>query len=111
MKISARFDVQNQKWKLGWGGAPSLMVDKCKDINGRQQLSIVIRFIADLNNRRIDTWNVVKEYFLAFLALDKFDVETLANKIVDFLNNLNIPLEWCICLYFDRWQWLFLFFY
>ena len=31
------------------------MADECKDISGRQQLSIVIRFIGDLNNRRIDT--------------------------------------------------------
>ncbi|CAF4244083.1 unnamed protein product [Rotaria magnacalcarata] len=79
----------------------ALMADECKDISGRQQLSIVIRFIGDLNNRRIDTSNVVKEYFLGLVALDKFDAETLANKIVDFLNNLNIPLESCICLCFD----------
>ena len=77
------------------------MADECKDISGRQQLSIVIRFIGDLNNRRIDTSNIVKEYFLGFVALDKFDAETLANKIVDFLNDLNIPLESCICLCFD----------
>ena len=77
------------------------MADECKDINSRQQLSIVIRYIGDLNNRRIDISNVVKEYFLGFVASDKFDAETLANKIVDFLNNLNIPLESCICLCFD----------
>jgi len=77
------------------------MADECRDISGRQQLSIVIRFVRDLNNRTINTSNVVKEYFLGFVALKEFDAATLANKIVEFLNNLNIPLQSCICLCFD----------
>lgn len=77
------------------------MADECRDISGRQQLSIVIRFVHDLNDRKIDASNVVREYFLGFVALDEFDAETLANKMIDFLNRLNISLELCICLCFD----------
>jgi hypothetical protein len=77
------------------------MADECRDISGRQQLSIVIRFVRDVNDRKIDASNVVKEYFLGFVALDEFDAETLANKIVDFLKSLNISLDACICLCFD----------
>ncbi len=77
------------------------MVGEWKDISGKQQLSIVIRVVRDLNNRTIDSLNVVKEYFLGFVALEEFDAETLANKIVEFLNRLNISLQSCICLYFD----------
>ncbi|CAF1489191.1 unnamed protein product, partial [Didymodactylos carnosus] len=79
----------------------ALMADECRDISGRQQLSIVIRFVRDVNDPKIDASNVVKEYFLGFVALDEFDAETLANKIVDFLKSLNISLHACICLCFD----------
>ena len=79
----------------------ALMADECRDVSGRQQLSIVIRFVRDLNNRTINTSNVVKEYFLGFVALEQFDAATLAQKIVEFLDSLNIPLQSCICLCFD----------
>jgi len=77
------------------------MTDECRDVSGRQQLSIVIRFVRDLNNRIINTSNVVKEYFLDFVVLEEFDAATLAQKIVEFLDSLNIPLLSCICLCFD----------
>ncbi len=77
------------------------MADECRDISGTQQLSIVLRFVRDLDSRTIDSSNVVKEYFLGFIALQEFDAATLANKIVEFLNDLNIPLKSCICLCFD----------
>jgi hypothetical protein len=78
------------------------MADECRDISGTQQLSVVIRFDGDLNNRTIDSSNVMKQYFLGFIPLQQFDVVTLADKIVEFLNNLNISLQSCICLCFDR---------
>ena len=77
------------------------MADECRDVSGRQQLSIVIRFARDLNNRTINNSNVVKEYFLGFVALEEFDAATLAQKIVEFLDSLNIPLQSGICLCFD----------
>jgi Domain of unknown function (DUF4371) len=77
------------------------MADECRDISGRQQLSIVIRFVRDLNNRTINTSLVVKEYFLGFVALEAFDAAALSEKIIEFLNSLNIPLQSCICLCFD----------
>jgi hypothetical protein len=77
------------------------MADECRDISGTQQLSIVIRFVRDLDSRTIDSSNVVKEYFLGFIALQEFDAATLANKIVEFLNDLDIALKSCICLCFD----------
>ena len=77
------------------------MADECRDITGAQQLSIVIRFVSGLKNRTIDSSTVVKEYFLGFIRLEAFDAPALANKIVEFLNSLNIPLQSCICLCFD----------
>ncbi|CAF5145321.1 unnamed protein product, partial [Rotaria magnacalcarata] len=66
-----------------------------------QQLSIVIRFVPNSNNSTTDKKHVVKEYFLGFIPLEKFDATTLANNIVEFLNHWKIPLESCICLCFD----------
>ncbi|CAF3808597.1 unnamed protein product, partial [Rotaria sp. Silwood1] len=79
----------------------ALMADECRDISGTQKLSIVIRFVPDLNNSSIDFSSFVKEYFLGFVPLEEFDAITLAENIVEFLKNLNIPLESCICLCFD----------
>ncbi|CAF4427856.1 unnamed protein product, partial [Rotaria magnacalcarata] len=79
----------------------ALMADECRDISGTQQLSIVIRFVPNSNNSTTDKKHVVKEYFLGFIPLEKFDATTLANNIVEFLNHWKIPLESCICLCFD----------
>ncbi|CAM4956510.1 unnamed protein product, partial [Rotaria socialis] len=79
----------------------ALMADECRDIRGTQQLSIVIRFVPNSNNCTTDKNYVVKEYFLGFIPLEKFDATTLANNIVEFLNHWKIPLESCICLCFD----------
>lgn len=77
------------------------MADECRDISGNQQLSIVIRFVYHQKNHVIDCSNIVKEYFIGFVRLEKFDANTLSMKIVEFLNKMNIPLESCICLCFD----------
>ncbi|CAF2855335.1 unnamed protein product [Rotaria sp. Silwood2] len=77
----------------------ALMADECRDISGTQQLSIVIRFVPNSNNCTTDKNYVVKEYFLGFIPLEKFDATTLANNIVEFLNHWKIPLESCICLF------------
>lgn len=77
------------------------MADECRDISGVQQLSIVIRFVPGPNKSTVDKASVVKEYFLGFIPLQQFDAQTLANKIVEFLNYWKIPLESCICLCFD----------
>lgn len=77
------------------------MADECRDISGTQQLSIVIRFVPNLSGGTFDARYVVKEYFLGFIPLEKFDAATLANKIIEFLNYWKIPLENCICLCFD----------
>ncbi|CAF1263221.1 unnamed protein product [Adineta ricciae] len=79
----------------------ALMADECRDISGHQQLSIVIRFVRDLNDRMASSTDVVKEYFLGFVPLEAFDAATLAQNIVEFLKQLNIPLQSCICLCFD----------
>ena len=77
------------------------MADECRDTSGTQQLSIVIRFVPSPNNCTADKNYVVKEYFLGFISLEKFDAITLANKIVEFLSYWKISLESCICLCFD----------
>lgn len=77
------------------------MADECRDISGNQQLSIVIRFVHYQNNDLIDCSKFLREYFLGFVPLEQFDAEALTEKIVDFLNKLNIPLDSCICLCFD----------
>jgi len=82
------------------------MADECRDISGTQQLSIVIRFLPDLQDRVIESSNVVHEFFLGFIPLQEFDAATLSTKIVQFLDRLKIPLESCICLCFDGYAFL-----
>jgi hypothetical protein len=77
------------------------MVDESRDVTGTEQLSIVIRFVNDQNVDLNDNSSVVKEYFLDFVPLKEFDAPTLATKILEFLNKLNIPLHSCICFCFD----------
>jgi hypothetical protein len=77
------------------------MADESRDISGTEQLSIVIRFFNDQNIDTNDYSSVVKDYFLGFLPLQEFDAPALAIKIVEFLNELNIPLQSCIALCFD----------
>lgn len=77
------------------------MADECRDISGAQQLSIVIRFVPNQDGGTFDARYVVQEYFLGFIALEKFDAATLAEKIVKLLTYWKIPLENCICLCFD----------
>ena len=60
------------------------MPHECRDIGGTQQLSMVIRFVPNPNNCAADRNYVVKEYFLGFISLEKFDAITLANRIVEF---------------------------
>lgn len=62
------------------------MAEKCPDISGTQHLSIVIRFVCDLNDHIIDSLYVVREYFLGFIPLKKFDAITLVNKIVELFH-------------------------
>ena len=78
----------------------ALMADECRDVGGHQQLSIVIRFARDPNDRKVTSSDVVNEYFLGFVALEEFDALSLAEKIIQFLRQLNIPLHSCICLCF-----------
>jgi hypothetical protein len=77
------------------------MADECRDISGTQQLSIVVRFFSDQDDRIVDAGMVVKERFLGFVPLEAFDASTLTRKIIELLISLNIPLEACICLCFD----------
>ncbi|CAF4092305.1 unnamed protein product, partial [Rotaria sp. Silwood1] len=79
----------------------TLMADESRDISGTQQLSIVIRFVHDQDIDMNDYSNIVKDYFLGFLPLQEFDAPALAIRIVQFLNELNIPLQTCISLCFD----------
>ena len=77
------------------------MANECRDMSGRQQLSIVIRFVPNPNNCTAIRKYVVKEYFLSFIPLEKFDAMILPNTIVAFLSYWQISLESCICLF--RW--------
>lgn len=77
------------------------MADESRDISGTEQLSIVIRFVHDQDIDMNDYSNIVKDYFLGFLPLQEFDAPALAIRIVQFLNELNIPLQSCISLCFD----------
>lgn len=77
------------------------MADECRDMSGHQQLSIVIRFARVVNDRVVKRSEVIKEVFLGFIPLQAFDATTLAREIIEFLTQLNIPLQSCICLCFD----------
>lgn len=77
------------------------MADECRDISGHQQLPIVIRFFHSQDHVRGDCKDIVREYFLGLLPLEKFDAATLTAEIVKFLTKYKVPLASCICLCFD----------
>ena len=47
--------------------------------------SDLIILASTVNNRTIDTSNIVEEYFLGVVELEEFDAAALANKTVDFI--------------------------
>lgn len=79
----------------------ALIVDESRDVSGKEQLSVVLRFTPDYGNNQVNDQNVVSEFFLGFIRLVNSDADTLSSKIVEFLSSLNISLTSCIALCFD----------
>lgn len=79
----------------------ALMVDETRDVSGKEQLSVVLRFVSDYEKKQVNEQNVVSEFFLGFIRLLEFDAHTLTLKIVEFLSQFSIPLASCIALCFD----------
>ena len=69
------------------------MADESRDVSGREQMSVVLRYV--------DTDNEIREHFMGFIKLDQFDAKSLSDKLFQFLNELNIPVRNCIAQCYD----------
>ncbi|CAF1216490.1 unnamed protein product [Didymodactylos carnosus] len=63
----------------------ALLADEATDVSHKKQLSICLRLIEDQYQ--------IKEFFMGFVRLYRFDAATLAKEIRDFLINHNISLS------------------
>jgi len=63
----------------------SIIVDESADISGVEQLTILIRFL--------DKQSKIREEFLGFLPLDKLDAESVATKILSFMEDSGLNLS------------------
>ncbi|XP_050066310.1 uncharacterized protein LOC126555432 [Aphis gossypii] len=63
----------------------SIIADESADISGVEQLTIVIRFL--------DKQSKIREEFLGFLPLDKLDAESVATKILSFMEDSGLNLS------------------
>ncbi|XP_060873361.1 52 kDa repressor of the inhibitor of the protein kinase-like [Metopolophium dirhodum] len=62
----------------------SIIADESADISGVEQLTIVIRFL--------DKQSKIRKEFLGFLPLDKLDAESVATKILSFMEDSGLNL-------------------
>jgi hypothetical protein len=63
----------------------SIIADESADISGVEQLTIIIRFL--------DKQSKIREEFLGFLPLDKLDAESVATKILSFMEDSGFNLS------------------
>jgi len=66
----------------------SIIADESADISGVEQLTIVIRFL-DKQSSPLK----IREEFLGFLPLDKLDAESVATKILSFMEDSGLNLD------------------
>ncbi|CAM4951311.1 unnamed protein product [Rotaria socialis] len=70
-----------------------LMADESKDITGKEQMSVVLRYV--------DAENEIHEHFMGFIKLDQLDAKSLSEKLFEFLQKYEIPIENCIAQCYD----------
>lgn len=69
----------------------SILADETSDISGWEQLSFGVRFLTFVNEQP-----VIKEEFLGFEKLEKFDAFSISNAILNKCQNLNLNMNKCI---------------
>lgn len=74
----------------------SILADKTSDIAGVEQLSLGVRF-ADFDNDKL----VIREEFLGFVILKKFDARSISEAILEQCESLNLNMEYCIGQRYD----------
>lgn len=70
----------------------SIMVDESKDISGKEQLSVVVRYLFDHN---------LHEEFLGFVRLHELNAMYLKNSICEMLQTCNIDAKNCVGQTYD----------
>ncbi len=73
-----------------------LLADEATDVSHNKQLSICLRLVDDQHQ--------IREFFMGFIRLHRFDAGTLAKEISDFLINHNILLSMCIAQCYDGYS-------
>ena len=69
------------------------MADESRDISGKEQMSVVLRYV--------DAENEIQERFMGFIKLDQFDAKSLSDELYHFLNDQKIPVKNCIAQCYD----------
>lgn len=69
----------------------SILADETSDIAGVEQLSLSVRF-ANFDNDKL----VIREEFLGFVILKKFDAQSISEAILEKCESLNLNMEYCI---------------
>lgn len=69
----------------------SILADETSDIAGVEQLSLGVRF-ANFDNDKL----VIREEFLGFVILKKFDAQSISEAILEKCESLNLNMEYCI---------------
>ncbi|CAF3478552.1 unnamed protein product [Rotaria socialis] len=64
-----------------------------EDITGKEQMSVVLRYV--------DAENEIHEHFMGFIKLDQLDAKALSDKLFEFLQKCEIPIENCIAQCYD----------
>ena len=70
----------------------SLMADESKDISGKEQLSVVVRYLYN---------NCIHEEFLDFIQLHKLDATSLKEKLAEVLKSCAIDPNNCVGQTYD----------
>lgn len=70
----------------------AIIADESKDKGGIEQLSICLRYIHD---------EEVKERFVAFMDLHKFDAESITSSIIKVVNETGLNIKKCVAQAYD----------
>lgn len=68
-----------------------ILADETSDIGGVEQLSLGIKF-ANFDNDKL----VIREEFLGFVILKKFDSQSISEAILEKCESLNLNMKYCI---------------
>jgi hypothetical protein len=71
----------------------SIIIDSTQDISKVDQLSLIFRYVEIVHSNNVVTEIIINESFLGFVPVENQSADTISNKIISSLNNLNISIN------------------